>query len=234
MAARRTAPTGAVCACSSPPAARASRSTACATSATAPRGAWAWRWPRPRARAARDVTLVAANVALPSSPGSCACRVTHGGRAEAGLPSGVPALRRAADGGRRRRLRARQRRARARSRRPGATGSSWSSRPTATCWRGCPRSAAPARRWSASRPSTARRRLELGTRQARREGPRRDRRQRHLAQRHRLRRGRERGDDPHGPTATATRRDRTIPRAPKEQVAEEILDAVWSAARAAR
>ena len=41
---------GAACACWSPPAARASRSTACASSATAPRGAWAWRW-REAARA---------------------------------------------------------------------------------------------------------------------------------------------------------------------------------------
>ena len=38
-------------ACSSPPAARASRSTACAISATAPRAAWAPRWPPRRARA---------------------------------------------------------------------------------------------------------------------------------------------------------------------------------------
>ena len=42
------------CACSSPPAAPASRSTRCASSATAPPGAWASRWPtRPRAAAPR-------------------------------------------------------------------------------------------------------------------------------------------------------------------------------------
>ena len=40
------------CACWSPRAAPASRSTPCATSATAPRAGWAWRWPpRPRAAA---------------------------------------------------------------------------------------------------------------------------------------------------------------------------------------
>jgi phosphopantothenoylcysteine decarboxylase / phosphopantothenate---cysteine ligase len=44
--------TGRACGCSSPPAARASRSTACAFSATAPRAGWAWRWPRRRWRAA--------------------------------------------------------------------------------------------------------------------------------------------------------------------------------------
>ena len=38
-------------ACSSPPAARASRSTRCASSATAPRAAWASRWPPRRAAA---------------------------------------------------------------------------------------------------------------------------------------------------------------------------------------
>ena len=44
------------CACSSPPAARASRSTPCASSATAPPAGWASRSPRPPPRAAREVT----------------------------------------------------------------------------------------------------------------------------------------------------------------------------------
>ncbi len=56
---------GQACACSSRPAARASRSTACASSATAPRGAWGLHWPRPRRARGAQVTLVAANVALP-------------------------------------------------------------------------------------------------------------------------------------------------------------------------
>ena len=49
-ASRRARSTG--CACSSPPAARASRSTRCATWATARPGGWAWRWPRRRPGAA--------------------------------------------------------------------------------------------------------------------------------------------------------------------------------------
>ena len=54
--------------CSSPPAARASRSTPCASSATARRARWAGRWPRrPRAAAPRS-RVVAANVSLPRSP----------------------------------------------------------------------------------------------------------------------------------------------------------------------
>ena len=62
------AATGRRCACSSRPAARASRSTACASSATAPAGGWASRSPRRPPRAAPYVTCVAANVALPRNP----------------------------------------------------------------------------------------------------------------------------------------------------------------------
>ena len=53
---------GRACGCWSPPAARASRSTACASSATARRGGWASRWRREAARRGAEVTLVAANV----------------------------------------------------------------------------------------------------------------------------------------------------------------------------
>ena len=51
------------------PAARASRSTRCASSATAPAAAWASRSPSAAARRGAEVTLVAANVALPAPPG---------------------------------------------------------------------------------------------------------------------------------------------------------------------
>ena len=56
-------------ACSSPPAARASRSTPCASSATARRAGWASRSPSEAARRGADVTVVAANVALPRHAG---------------------------------------------------------------------------------------------------------------------------------------------------------------------
>ena len=51
-----------------------------------------------------EVTLVAANVALPRSAAIARRDVVHGGRAAAGLRGAVRRLRRAADGGRRRRL----------------------------------------------------------------------------------------------------------------------------------
>ena len=57
------------CACWSPPAAPASRSTASASSATAPRAGWGSRSPREAARRGAEVTLVAANVALEPPPG---------------------------------------------------------------------------------------------------------------------------------------------------------------------
>ncbi len=56
-------------ACSSPPAGRASRSTPCASSATARPAAWASRSPRRRARRGADVTLLAANLAVPPPAG---------------------------------------------------------------------------------------------------------------------------------------------------------------------
>ena len=100
---------GTGCGCSSPPAAPASRSTRCASSATARAAAWASRSPSaPRARGA-EVTLVAANVALPTPPGVAPDRRRDAppswrrrSRAEfAGCP-------RAADGRRGRRLPARR------------------------------------------------------------------------------------------------------------------------------
>ena len=60
----RHGPARAASACSSPPAARASRSTRCASSATARRAAWASRSPRRRARRGAHVTLLAANLAV--------------------------------------------------------------------------------------------------------------------------------------------------------------------------
>ena len=54
---------------SSPPAAPVSRSTPSASSATAPPGRWAWPWPPEAARRGAEVTLVAANVAVPAPRG---------------------------------------------------------------------------------------------------------------------------------------------------------------------
>ena len=91
-AAAPTATAWRACACSSPPAARASRSTACASSATAPPGAWASRSRRPRARAAPRSTLVAANVALPAPRRRlAAARSSPPRELRAGLRAGVPA-----------------------------------------------------------------------------------------------------------------------------------------------
>ena len=56
-------------ACWSRPAAHASRSTRCGSSATARPAAWASRSPRRRDRRGADVTLLAANLAVPRPPG---------------------------------------------------------------------------------------------------------------------------------------------------------------------
>ena len=68
--------------------------------------------------------------------------------------------------------------------------------------------------------------VELRPREADREGPRRDRRERHLAQGHRLRRGRQRGHDPRRGPAERRETVEHVPRASKTEVAEAILDAV--------
>ena len=65
----RPAGPGTACASWSPPAAPASRSTRCASSATAPAGGWASPSPRRPPRRGAEVTLVAANVALPAPAG---------------------------------------------------------------------------------------------------------------------------------------------------------------------
>ena len=217
------------CACSSPRAARASRSTACATSATARPGGWASRSPtRPRARGA-DVTVVAANVALPAPAGACATSTSSTRRRAAGAPAreAFAALRRAADGGRRRRLPPARRRRRRSSRRTAATGSTLALEPTpdvlaalAAARRARPDAGRLRRRARRrTRSSTAREKLAA-------QGPRRDRRQRHLAAGHRLRRA-----DNEVTIVTARRRARTSPRAAKAEVARAILDAVDGAAR---
>ena len=147
------------CACSSPPAARASRSTRCASSATAPPGGWASRSPRRPRAAAREVTVVAANVSLPAPAGHR--RTSTWGPPPSSPPPAQRALRRrrrAADGRRRRRLPARPPRTRARSRRT-QTGEELDA--AARAYRGRARDPRrpPARRarcWSASPPSTAR------------------------------------------------------------------------------
>ena len=81
LGARRPAAARRPAGCSSPPAARASRSTPCASSATARRAAWASRWPRRPPAAAPSVTVVAANVALPRQPGVEYVDVRDRGRA---------------------------------------------------------------------------------------------------------------------------------------------------------
>ena len=68
---RRRSPGGAS---SSPPAARASRSTRCATSATAPAGRMGVALAAEAARRGAEVTLVAANVAVPAPAGSRSSR----------------------------------------------------------------------------------------------------------------------------------------------------------------
>ena len=60
---------GTACGCWSPPAAPASRSTRSASSATAPAAAWASPSPPPPRRRGAEVTLIAANVALPEPAG---------------------------------------------------------------------------------------------------------------------------------------------------------------------
>ena len=170
---------------SSPPAARASRSTPCASSATARRARWAGRWPRRPPRRGAKVTVVAANVVAaararrsststspppPSSAAACA--------------RALPGRRRAADGRRRRRLPAGRRRARTRSRRPrrGRRSRSSSSAPTTSSAR-----LAAERRpdqllvgFAAESGDGA---LALRARQARAQAPRRRRGQRRLARR---------------------------------------------------
>ena len=101
--------------------------------------------------------------------------------------------------------------------------SSSSSRPP-TSSRRSPRSAATARRWSASPPSTATQAVDVRrAASSTAQGPRRDRRQRHLARGHRLRRRRQRGHDPHAPRTARRSRAPRAARA-KAQVAEAILD----------
>ena len=176
-------------ACSSPPAARASRSTACGSSATAPRGAWASRSRRrAHARGARGDAGRRQRRAGGARRASTCREVVTAAELQQACERGVPALRRAADGRGRRRLQARRRRPTGRSRRPGASASSSSSSRPPTCSPGWPPSAATARRWSASPPSTASRRSSYARGKLARQGPRRDRRQRHLARGHRLRR----------------------------------------------
>ena len=130
-----------------------------------------------------DVTLVAANVALDAPAGVSVVDVSRPPPSSRRPPRGrFAARRRAADGRRRRRLPAGRRRSTTRSRRAGATGWRSSSSPPTDVLAGARRRAPRrARRWSASPPSTARAALERRPRQARAQGPRRRRAQRHLA-----------------------------------------------------
>ena len=119
------------CRSSSPPAARASRSTPSASSATAAPGRWAGRSPRRPRAAARKVTVVAANVGAAARARHRVRRRHHRRRARRRLPRALPGRRRPADGRRRRRLPPGRRRAPTRSRRPtrGRPSRSSSSRP---------------------------------------------------------------------------------------------------------
>ena len=146
------------CTCSSPPAARASRSTPCASSATARSGRMGFALAEEAARRGATVTVVAANVSLPRARRASSTSTSRP------PPSSPPparerfdALRRAADGRRRRRLPAGRARTPARSRRTDAAAN-WTL--AARAYRGRAdrarrRAAAPASCWSASPPSTA-------------------------------------------------------------------------------
>ena len=184
---RGAAARGTACACSSPPAARASRSTPCATSATARRGrmgfALADEAAALRRRGHRGRRQRRARRATPASryvevETAAELRGRLRGRAFA-------ALRRAADGRRRRRLPARRPPRRASSRRTGRDALDARARGARrTCSAGL--AAAPparARRSSASPPSTARRAVAYGRDKLDAQGARRGRRQRRLAAR---------------------------------------------------
>ena len=112
---------GTGCTCSSPRAARASRSTRALRRQPLVAGAWASRWPtRPR-RCGAEVTVVAANVALPRSPRVRYVDVETAAELQAACRGRVRRVRRAAHGRRRRRLPPGRRRRRRSSRRPVAT-----------------------------------------------------------------------------------------------------------------
>ena len=222
-ASRRARSTG--CACSSPPAARASRSTPCATSATARPGRMGFALAAEAARRGAEVTLVAANVALPRRRGvrlrrrRDRRRAAEAARASAFADADVLLMAAAVADFRPAAPR------RTRSRRPAATGwRSSSSRPR-TCWPRWRRAARRTRRWSASPPSTASGAVERGARQARAQGARRRRGQRHLARGDRLRLA------PTTRSRSSPRRgERHVPRGSKEAVAAAILDEVERAA----
>ena len=74
---------GTACGCSSPPAARASRSTPCATSATARRGRMGFAVAEEAAALGAEVTVIAANVALRPPPAGVALRRRRDRRAAA-------------------------------------------------------------------------------------------------------------------------------------------------------
>ena len=132
------------------------------------------------------------------------------------MRAGVPRLRRAADGRRRRRLHARRSPTRAaRSRSPSANAWSWCSSRPPTCSPGSPRSGVAGQTLVGFAAEHGERAIELRARQAHRQAPRRDRRQRHLAHRHRLRRRRQRGHDPHRRSGIATCRARARRRSPR-------------------
>ena len=148
---------GRACACWSPPAARASRSTACASSATAPPGAWASRSREAaRARGARGDADRRQRRAAGARRASRARDVATAAELQQACEQEFPACDvllmaaavadfRPAEPGRR-----------ARSRRPGASACELELEPTADVLAGSrPRSAAPARRSSGSPPSTA-------------------------------------------------------------------------------
>ena len=86
---------------------------------------------------------------------------------------------------------------RTRSRRPAATAWRSSSSPPRTCWRRCRQRARPGQTLVGFAAEHGEGAVERGRGEARAQGPRRRRGQRHLALGHRLRLRRQRGDDRH-------------------------------------
>ena len=158
---RRATSTG--CACSSPPAARASRSTRCASSATARRGAWASRSPRRPPRSAPTSPSSRPTSRSPRHPRVRYVDVATAAELQAACDGGVRRRRRAAHGRRGRRLpprRARRRQAQeGRARRAARSTLERDRRHPRRRW---PRAGARARRSSASPPSTGRARSRYG------------------------------------------------------------------------
>ena len=114
---RRPRPTSPGGASSSPRAAPGRTSTRSGSSATGPPAGRATRWPRAAAARGAEVTLVAANVALPDPAGVKVVRVDHAPELRDAVLAPQPRRRRRGDGRGRRRLPAGRQRRRARSRR---------------------------------------------------------------------------------------------------------------------